>query len=350
MLTYEPTAVVHTAGALQDALLTSLTDDDLDVVFDSKVEPARHLDELTRKLDLTSFIVFSSLAGTMGNPGQGNYAAANAVVDEIVRQRRAAGLPGQALAWGPWADTGMTTVLADADLHRMARAGTLPLTTEQGLRLFDLAATVDSPVVVPAELDLAVARGHFGGHRDRRGLTGAQPAPARTLVGSLFPLSVGERAAAVLALVREQVAAVLGYAGPAAIPPEKSFKDLGFESLSAIELRNRLNIVVGLRLPATLVFDHPTPSALAAHLQDELGIADNDGSAALLAELAGLERSLRRSRVDAKLHEQVLARLDTLRGKWAALTDPADGASTEDLDEASDTEMFDLLDNELGLA
>jgi acyl carrier protein len=244
----------------------------------------------------------------------------------------------------------MTTVLADADLHRMARAGTLPLTTDQGLRLFDLAATVDSPVVVPAELDLAVARRHFGGHRDRRGLLGTHQAPARSLAESLFPLSGTERAAAVLALVREQVAAVLGYAGAAAIPPEKSFQDLGFESLSAIELRNRLNITAGLRLPATLVFDHPTPSTLAAHLQAELGLADNDGPSALLAELAGLERSFGRSPVEGKLHEQVLARLDTLRGKWAALADPADGASTEDLDEASDTEMFDLLDNELGLA
>ncbi|HEX3784990.1 MAG TPA: type I polyketide synthase [Pseudonocardiaceae bacterium] len=353
LLRYEPAAVVHTAGALQDALLTSLTDEDLDVVFDAKVEPARHLDELTRDSGLTAFIVFSSLAGTMGNPGQGNYAAANAVVDEIVRQRRVAGLPGQSLAWGPWADTGMTTMLADSDLHRMAREGTLPLTTEQGLRLFDLAATADSPVVVPAELDLAVARGHFGGHRGRRGPAGArsaQPATAEDLVRSLFPLSVAERSAAVLALVREQVAAVLGYAGAAAIPPDRSFQDLGFESLSAIELRNRLNIVVGLRLPATLVFDHPTPTALAAHLQTELGLADDDGSAALLAELAGLERSLGQPRVDAKLHEQVLARLDTLRGKWAALADPADGASTEDLDEVSDTEMFDMLDNELGLA
>ncbi|HEX3785711.1 MAG TPA: type I polyketide synthase, partial [Pseudonocardiaceae bacterium] len=277
---HRPTAVVHAAGAVRDALLTSLTDEDLDVVFDAKVEPARHLDELTRDSGLTSFVVFSSLAGMVGNPGQGNYAAANAVLDEIVRQRRAAGLPGRSLAWGPWADTGMASKLADSALNRMARTGTLPLTTEQGLRLFDLAAAVDSPVAVPAHLSFTALRAQpelpallRGLVRTTRRRSAGASRTADDLVRRLRSLDPADRPAVLRDLVRAEVAGVTGRAA-AAVDLLREFRELGLDSLTAVELRNRLNAVTGLRLSATTVFDYPTPTVLADHLLAELLDAD----------------------------------------------------------------------------
>jgi NAD(P)-dependent dehydrogenase (short-subunit alcohol dehydrogenase family) len=352
---YQPASVVHAAGAVQDALVTSLSPQDLEVVFAAKVAPALLLDELTASSELTRFVVFSSLAGVLGNPGQGNYAAANAVLDALVRRRRAAGLAGLSLAWGPWAETGMTAGLSESDRRRMAREGTIALPVEQGLRLLDASMTVDDDVVIPAQLDLVALRGSFAGHLVRRTARAGRAAapvgvPTReSLISTLTPQNEIARNESVLNLVREQVAVVCGHVGLAAIPPDRSFQDLGLESLAAIELRNRLTLATGLALSATLAFDHPTPRTLAGFLLSELGLTEVDGAAQLLSELDALERSLARADVEVALHDQVTARLDGLRRTWAGLNRAGGDGADDDLEQVSDSDMFDLLDNELGL-
>ncbi|MFF5107453.1 SDR family NAD(P)-dependent oxidoreductase, partial [Streptomyces sp. NPDC000134] len=265
------TAVVHVAGVLDDGTIGSLTPERIDTVFRPKVDAAWNLHELTRDLDLSAFVLFSSAAGTLGNPGQGNYAAANAFLDALAQHRRAAGLPATSLAWGLWSgEDGMGA--------RMAGTGATGLSAEEGLDLFDAAVGGPDPVVVPMRLDLRSLRGAavvppvFSGlvrtTTRRSAETGTDPAEA--LRDRLAPLAEDERDRVLLDLVRTQAAAVLGHAGAAAIDPEEAFTELGFDSLMAVELRNLLGKATGLRLPATLVFDYPTPTALAAGLSGEL--------------------------------------------------------------------------------
>ncbi|MFI7505136.1 SDR family NAD(P)-dependent oxidoreductase, partial [Streptomyces sp. NPDC049687] len=273
------TAVVHAAGVLDDGVVSGLTASRVSGVLRAKADAATHLHELTA--NLAAFVVFSSVAGVFGAPGQGAYAAANRYLDALMEQRRAQGLPALSLAWGLWQTEGeMTDGLSQADQARMARGGVLPLTETDGLALFDAALAGEAPVAVPVRLDL-------------RGLRAADPAmvppllrrlvPAtrrnaatgttvdNPLAGRLAGLAEKERAAALLDLVRAQVAEVLGHSSADSIVPERAFQDFGFDSLTAVELRNRLNTLTGLRLPATLVFDYPTPAALAGFLGTELG-------------------------------------------------------------------------------
>ncbi|MDU0288176.1 type I polyketide synthase, partial [Saccharothrix longispora] len=275
---HPPTAVVHAAGVVDDGVLPALTPDRVDAVFRPKVDAAALLDELSRDLPLTAFVLFSSAAGVLGSAGQGNYAAANAALDAIARTRQAAGLPATSLAWGMWEpSSGMTAQLSDADHERTRRGGVLPLTAAEGLALFDAALASTEAVVVPVGLDLPRLRS-----RARSGdlpglLRGLVRVPKRDraaaepLTGHLAALPGPERTAALLDLVRTQVAAVLGHTSAAALEPRRAFADLGFDSLTAVELRNGLGTATGLRLPATLVFDFPSPEALAAHLGAELG-------------------------------------------------------------------------------
>ncbi|WP_409467021.1 SDR family NAD(P)-dependent oxidoreductase [Amycolatopsis sp. GA6-003] len=263
-------AVVHAAGVLDDAVLESLTAERIEHVMRAKVEGARNLDELTGDLD--AFVLFSSIAGTFGSPGQAAYAAANAVLDALAADRRARGLPASSLAWGFWADRSeMTEHLSDVDVSRMARAGVIPLSADEGLALFDTATALDEPVLVPVRLDLAALRA-----QDRDGLL---PAVLRGLVprsttvdaGALLNRLTGtDGEQHALDLVVAQVAVVLGHSDPAGLSPDRPFKDFGFDSLTGVELRNRLSRLTGLRLPATAVFDHPTPAALAGYLRGQL--------------------------------------------------------------------------------
>ncbi|NEC73015.1 type I polyketide synthase, partial [Streptomyces rochei] len=273
------TGVVHTAGTLDDGLVESLTEERLTAVLRPKADAVWHLHQATRDLDLAAFVVFSSLAGTTGAPAQANYAAGNAFLDAVARLRRDAGLPGLSLAWGPWAPTGgMTGELSEQDLERMSRSGTPPLTTEQGLALFDAALTVPRAAVAPARLDLAVLRGHGEVPPLLRGLirtrtrrtvrTGSEA--ALSLAQRLSRLDEESRAEAVVDLVRTQTATVLGHASAHDIDPERPFQELGFDSLTAVELRNRLAAATGLRTSATVTFDYPTVAALAGHLLREL--------------------------------------------------------------------------------
>ncbi|WUA47110.1 SDR family NAD(P)-dependent oxidoreductase [Streptomyces sp. NBC_01367] len=282
------TAVVHTAGVLDDGILTSLTPDRLSAVLRPKVDAAWNLHELTRDLKLSAFVLFSSTSGVFGGPGQGNYAAANSFLDALARHRRAQGLPASALAWGLWSVAdGMAGALDAADVNRMRRAGLPPLTTADGLGLFDTAVRLDDAAVALMRVDtdalrpLAAAgtlapllRGLVRGVA-RRSVASAAAGSEPELRARLAGLSAAEQDRALLDLVRTQVAAVLGHAGPAAVESGRAFKELGFDSLTAVELRNRLNQATALRLPATLVFDYPDPTVLARHLRSEL-IDDTD--------------------------------------------------------------------------
>ncbi|MEU8386397.1 beta-ketoacyl reductase, partial [Streptosporangium sp. NPDC048865] len=277
------TAVIHTAGVLADGTIPSLTAERLETVLRPKVDAAWHLHELTRGLDLAAFVVFSSLAGVMGSAGQGNYAAANAFLDALAQARRAEGLAALSLAWGAWTqDAGMTGALSEADTRRMARAGMPPLSVEQGLALFDAAGRVARPVVIPFRLELAVLRAFGEVPALLRGLvrggrrSAASGSVAATLLGRLAPLGLAERTGILLDLVRAEVAVVLGYASSETVEVRREFRELGFDSLTAVELRNRLNTVTGLRLPSTLVFDYPTPTVLAEFLLAELFGEDAD--------------------------------------------------------------------------
>jgi acyl transferase domain-containing protein len=270
------TAVVHAAGVLDDGTVDSLTPERLDAVLAPKAGAAWHLDELTREMDLDAFVLFSSLTGTLGGAGQANYAAASASLDALAGHRRARGLPAISLAWGLWEEaSGMTRKLNDADLARLAREGVAPLPTERALRLLDTALAAEDALLFPVCLDLAALRA-----RARSGLLPPlleklAPAPAdqraatleRALAGRLAALPEEKREPLLLELVRREVATVLGHASPGAVDPGRAFKELGFDSLTAVDLRNRLNRVTGLSLSATLAFDYPTPRAVAGKIR-----------------------------------------------------------------------------------
>ena len=263
-----------TSGALDDGVIGSLTAERMDGVLSSKADAAWHLHELTQQMDLQAFVLFSSAAGVLGSPGQGNYVAANAFLDALAAHRHARGLTATSLAWGLWEQTSnITGGLSDADRSRMARSGLRALPSEEGLELFDEALTRDEAIALAAPLDLAILRA--------RARTRSIPAlfndlvrvptrragePDVSLAGRLIGAPESEREGIVLELVRSQVATVLGHVLPQAVDAQRAFTDLGFDSLTAVELRNRLNVETGLRLPTTLVFDYPTSAELAQYL------------------------------------------------------------------------------------
>ncbi|UQI47393.1 SDR family NAD(P)-dependent oxidoreductase [Streptomyces sp. HU2014] len=291
------TGVVHTAGVHANGLVTALSPEDIDTVFGPKADAALNLHELTKGLDLSAFVLFSSVAGVMGYPGQGNYAAANSLLDTLAQQRRAAGLPGLSLAWGLWAGaSGMGAELSAADVERMNRSGMPPLSVEEGLALFDAAQNLDDGLLVGFRLDTAALATSptaqvppllSGLVRARtRRAAARSSAAAEGLRQRLAGLSGSEREEAILDLIRADVAAVLGHSGPEAVDAERSFKESGFDSLTAVELRNRLNAGTGLRLPVTLVFDYPTPRVLMEYVRDELagGLATQAAASAVLVK------------------------------------------------------------------
>ena len=267
--------IIHTAGVIDDALFSDLTADQLDTVLTAKADSAWHLHQLTADMDLDAFIVFSSAAGILGARGQANYAAANAVLDALAHHRQNA----VSLAWGYWhAPSGMTAHLDTADHTRLARAGLAPITAEQGLALFDAALTCQQPLLIPAPFNTAKLARHA-----RRnslpailtGLTGTRPAAAttspNTLTAQLATQTTQQQLTTLTTLVTTATATVLAHPDPTTLDPDRPFTNLGIDSLTALELRNTLATQTGLTLPATLIFDHPTPTAIATYVSGLLG-------------------------------------------------------------------------------
>ncbi|GAA2552799.1 hypothetical protein GCM10010435_23900 [Winogradskya consettensis] len=344
------TGVVHCAGVLDDGVLATQTPARVATVYRPKVDAAVHLDELTRDLDLAFFVLYSSVSATVGSAGQANYAGANAFLDALASRRRAAGLAAVSVGWGLWARAStMTAHLDETDLVRASRAGAA-LSTELGLALFDAALTGADAHLVAATVSAAALSGPQVPPLLRRLV---RPAIRRAVDGAGGAATLGDRLAAMtgaeqdrflLDLVVGHAAAVLGHGGTEAVGADRAFKDLGFDSLTAVELRNLLSAATGVRLSATLVFDHPTPQALADHLRAQV-LPERANPAAVLerrlddveAVLGGLGSN---ERARARMRIEVL--LERLRDDPA----PTGGGADDDIASATADDIFALIDSE----
>ncbi|WP_433511948.1 SDR family NAD(P)-dependent oxidoreductase [Nonomuraea sp. CA-143628] len=360
-------AVVHAAGVLDDATVEGLSAQRLDSVFAPKSDAAWYLHELVPEVPL---VTFSSVAGVIGNSGQANYAAANVFLDVLAAHRRGLGLPSVSVAWGLWetADSGMTGALSAADTARLARSGIAPLTAEQGLELFDSAITAPAELVVAARWDTAGlrARAEAGElppvlrglvRTARRTAAAANATSASTRAGAagmaerLAKMAEAEARVHLADMVRSHVAAVLAHGSAVNVDMDRAFNELGFDSLTAVELRNRLNSDTGLRLPATLVFDHPTVTALAEYLFRTLAPAAPSPEDTLRGAVERVESMLTSAHGDA----------EAIRGKLVAIAQSAvtrfgaglmtrfgagSNGAAEKIDSASDEEIFALIDDQ----
>ncbi|MFD6180796.1 type I polyketide synthase [Streptomyces goshikiensis] len=358
------TAVIHAAAVVDDGVIETLTAEQVAAVLRVKVDATRHLHELTRDLDLSAFVLFSSFAATFGAPGQGNQAPGNAFLDAFAEYRRASGLPATSLAWGPWGSAdGDDSAAGDrmrrhgiiamppartlASLqHALDRDETTLTVVDMDWKRFTLAFTADRPRPLLLELPEA-----------RRVIESAERESAEDLAGGvpltqqLAGLPDVEQERLLLDLVRTAVAAVLGHADLTAVEAGRAFKELGFDSLTSVELRNRLGAVSGLKLPASLVFDHPTPAAVAAYLRAGIVPDAAAGGAPLLEELDKLESVLERGTADNVVRARVTMRLQSLLAKWSDIEDPAEedpADEAEQVQDASDEELFALINNGLG--
>ena len=355
----------HAAGVLDDGLLASLTPQRVDTVLRAKVDGAWNLHELTADLDLSAFVMFSSMAGIVGTPGQGNYAAANSFLDALAAHRRAQGLPGLSVAWGLWEQaSAMTRHLGEHDKARISRAGMAPLSTPTALQLFDDAMLADHPLMIATHLDttgigasgaVPPLLSHLVVRPTRRVIdeTRTTAASMTSLAARLRALSAEQRHRELVDLVRSNAATVLGRRDAADISADSVFQDLGFDSLTAVELRNRLKNATGLTLSPTLIFDYPTPSALAEHLDPRLGVTTADDQPNLMTRFNDITRELQTllNQPDWKPEDQthLTARVQTLLTTLSARPDPYDPQDPDDdITNASENELFAILDEELG--
>ncbi|MEV6166579.1 SDR family NAD(P)-dependent oxidoreductase, partial [Streptomyces sp. NPDC052052] len=372
------TAVVHSAAVLDDGMVQALDTGRFETVWRPKADGALHLHELTREEDLVAFVLFSSLAGAVGNAGQANYAAANVLLDALAQHRHTLGLPATSLAWGLWGEqdgteggAGLATSLDGAHLARAGRGGLLPLDGVTGLALFDAALASSEPAVIAARFEPAglrsqaasgalapVLRGIVRVPDQRAAAPGTSHAP---LAERLAGLNAEASRSAVLDLVRTTVAAVLGHGEPGRVEPDRPFKEVGFDSLTAVELRNRLNAATGLRLPATLVFDHPSPGAVVDVLLAAVAPAEQTATDPILAELERLEAVLEDAgrgpaADDSAYRHMVSTRLQQLLTEWSVpVRDAGDTDGEQDHDGvasrirgAAASEIFEFIDSELG--
>ncbi|MFD9093148.1 type I polyketide synthase [Streptomyces collinus] len=345
------TAVVHAAGAMQRmAPPAELTLDELADLASAKVRGAAHLDELLAGTPLDAFVLFSSGAAVWGSAGQAGYGAANAYLDALAADRRARGLTATSIAWGSW-DGGMVDAELAAGMRRLGAPPMRPALAVTALRQalahrehHLVVADIDWPRFAPvftmarrrpllAALPEAAGTGTGGGAAET----------ASTLADRLAGLPPAQRGREVLDLVRTQVAALLGYDDPQTLEPAKAFSDLGFDSVAATDLKIRLSRETGLDLPATLVFDHATPAAVAEHLGTLL--APPTGAARLLADLDRIEAAVAALPAEESERHRVAARLRTLLAA-AEAADTDDGHISED---ATADELFEFIDNQLGL-
>ncbi|WP_234332475.1 SDR family NAD(P)-dependent oxidoreductase [Streptomyces sp. NRRL F-5650] len=350
------TAVVHCAGTAENALLAALTPELIDRVFRPKVDAAVHLHELTAGLDLSAFVLFSSIAGTLGGTGQGNYAAANTFLDALARHRRGRGLAATSLAWGLWeTERGMGGGLTEASSAGTPMRGVSALPTAEGLDLFDLGWHSAEPVLFPARLNGAalraqaaagslppVLRGLFRVPARRSARAAAQDAGAG-LRHRLARLTPAERQEALYSLVRERIATVLGLGSPEGIETNRPFRDLGFTSLTAVELRNQLNAATGLRLPVSLVFDYPTLGELVSLLASRLspdGAAPAAGPPGTGRD-AAIRRALASIPLDRLREHGLLDPLLALAGDGPAAAGP--GAVADRSEEIKSMDVAELL-------
>ncbi|MBP2056069.1 acyl transferase domain-containing protein/acyl carrier protein, partial [Streptomyces griseochromogenes] len=361
-------AVMHTAGVLDDGVVDRLSAERLATVMAPKTASAALLDELTADLDLDAFVLFSSAASTLGAAGQGNYAAANAFLDAMAESRRGRGLAGLAVAWGLWGGGG----LAESNEAIRARMRRLPMPAmdpQLAVRALGEALEQPDPVLTVMDIDwaqLASVPGAAdlrqrplvrdlpevrrlaaaGGGAGTEGVVRSEGELAQRLAG----LGRAEQDRVLIDVVRAEAAVVLGHASAEAVQDSQAFKDLGFDSLTGVELRNRLNAATGLRLPATLVFDYPTPVVLATWLRTEI-IQGETTSVPILDELDRLESSLSGMGSDRNMRESVTRRLQTILSKWIEEQGGSESESEAvELQSATPDQVFDFLDKELGLS
>ena len=377
---YPLTAVIHAAGVLDDAVIASLNAERIDTVLRAKVDAAWNLHDLTQGLDLSAFVVFSSMAGIVGAPGQGNYAAANSFLDGLATHRHARGLPGLSVAWGLWEQaSAMTEHLGERDKARMSRVGLAPLSSKQALELFDAAILGDRPVVVATRLDQAALAANSAAlppllsqlstGRTRRVVDNSESMTAsltglRTRLEGLTP---EQRRSELVDLVCSNAAAVLGHLNVAEVNAETGFQDLGFDSLSAVELRNRLKTATGLTMSPTVIFDYPTPSALAEHFDAELAAAttattattgrDQPTSMARFNDIAReLQSLLGQPQWNPDERTQLSARLEALLATVSVSStstdlfqpEHPDDMYNDDLSTATESQLFAILDEDIG--
>ncbi|MEU8976881.1 SDR family NAD(P)-dependent oxidoreductase, partial [Streptomyces monashensis] len=358
------TAVVHAAGVMQRiAPLSDLTLAEFAAVADAKVGGARHLDELLGDRPLDAFVLFSSGSAVWGSTGQAAYGSANAALDALARARRARGVTATSVAWGSW-DGGMV----DAELGAaLSRIGTPPM--NPGLAAAALGRILDRDLahLVVADIDWARFAPVYTMARprplidtvpeSRAALTagpagGGSGADGPGLAARLAGLPRAQQSRAVLDVVRTHVATLLGYDDPADLDPARPFTEHGFDSVAATDLKEALSAATGLKLSATLVFDHATPTALAAHLHGEL-CPDTDGGdvMAVLAELDRLEETLAALPAEDIERHRIPGRLQTLTTRLAG-TGAATGLSPEGQldDDATVDDVLSFIDKELGLA
>jgi NAD(P)-dependent dehydrogenase (short-subunit alcohol dehydrogenase family) len=320
------TAVFHAAGVVDDGVIDSLTPERLSAVCRPKVDAAWNLHELTRNLDLSAFVMFSSMAGTIGSAGQGNYAAANTVLDALADHRRGLGLPVTCVAWGPWAEAGMAGGVSG---QRLRNRGWSALPPQLAVQALQDALDHDETDLAVADVDWQHFVSVFTAIRPSPLLDGVPEArtvqehtnaqsadPAGSVWQRLAGMPEPERRRVGFELVRSHVAAVLGHADSATVPAGRAFRELGFDSLAAIQLRNRLSRATGLRLPATLVFDHPTTTALAGYLETEVLQRGSSKPLSVFAELDKLESILCAAPSEEGTCQEVTVRLEAILSRW----------------------------------
>ncbi|MEU1400555.1 beta-ketoacyl reductase, partial [Micromonospora zamorensis] len=342
------TAVFHLAGTRDSGLLTGLTGARLAAVAAGRATGARHLHELTRDHDLTAFVLFSALAGTLGSTGQGAYAATNAYLDALADRRTAAGLPATSIAWSGWAQSEANDGPATTPLPTptaLTALGQVLDHADTRIVLADIAwdRFTDQHPAGPPRLvsDLPAVRAAVAA-----GTGDPSSAPWLRRLDGLDP---AERDAVLLDLVRAQAASVLGHPDSTAVEPDRAFKELGFDSLTAVQLRNQISVATGVKLPATLAFDHPNARALTAHLVGRI-VGDSAAELPLLAEVDRLAGLIAGRTLDKGARSQLTARLQTLLADLHGTTEHSGDTVTEKLQSASADEIFDFIDTQLSVS